>query len=184
VASAFSSPITGLTYAMEEMSTHWTSALTWQTFVTCIIARSTTELLHTVLSTLMEDSDAEDEAEIKVFKLSESALFDVISCLTHHFTSQPSSVLIIISLILHPQMKVKLELSLSVFIPTLILGVLGGLLGSLYIFMHLKMAQFRRSVLRKFTRVEFSNAFKVVEVVLLCVRILYRLRFMQRFVEA
>jgi hypothetical protein len=47
-------------------------------------------------------SHGKHEVEIKVFKLSESALFDVIiSCLTHHFTSQPSSVLIIISLILH-----------------------------------------------------------------------------------
>jgi len=74
IASAFSSPITGLTFAMEEMSSHWSDRLTWQTFVCSILARSTTELLHSIFITL-EFPDA--ERGFRTLQLSESALFDV-----------------------------------------------------------------------------------------------------------
>jgi len=91
VAAAFSSPITGLTFAMEEMSTHWTNILTWQTFVSCILARSTTELLHTIVATVEADESqrkredgsnnldphASDFDTVRSFQISDSALFDV-----------------------------------------------------------------------------------------------------------
>lgn len=68
------------------------------------------------------------------------------------------------------QMKVNLKLNLVVFIPVVIIGVLGGLLGSLFIFMFLKMAKYRRRMVQKIKRPEAANAFKVIEVVVLCVR--------------
>lgn len=69
-------------------------------------------------------------------------------------------------------MKVNLKLNLVVFIPAVIIGVLGGLLGSLYIFMYLKMAKARRRLIHKIKRPEVTNAFKVIEVVILCVSVI------------
>lgn len=74
IAAAFSSPIAGLTFAMEEMSSHWSKSLTWQAFVCCILARGTAEVLHDLFSAI-ETSDHEGA---HTFHLSESALFDVI----------------------------------------------------------------------------------------------------------
>jgi hypothetical protein len=75
VAAAFSSPITGLCFAMEEMSTHWSLGLTWQTFVCCILARSTTEFLRSITSTI--EHKIEHGKEFGIFELGDSALFDV-----------------------------------------------------------------------------------------------------------
>jgi H+/Cl- antiporter ClcA len=72
VASAFSSPISGLTFAMEEISSHWSKKQTWKTFVCCILARSTTELLQSLAFTLRDYKHKMD-----ILQLSESALFDV-----------------------------------------------------------------------------------------------------------
>jgi len=58
---------------------------------------------------------------------------------------------------------------MSIIIPTVMMGVLGGFLGSLYIFTQLKMAKVRRQILRSITRIEFLNAVKVIEVVLVSV---------------
>jgi chloride channel 7 len=74
VASAFSAPITGLLFAMEEMSSFWSTALTWQTFVCCILARSVTEIFRSVVASLVHHGSRK---KFIGFEFSESALFDV-----------------------------------------------------------------------------------------------------------
>jgi len=76
VAAAFSSPIAGLTFAMEEMSSHWSKTLTWQAFVCCILARSTAELFRSFMDAA---ESVEEHGGSYLLYLSESALFDVRS---------------------------------------------------------------------------------------------------------
>lgn len=144
---------------MEELSTHWSLSLTWQTFVCCILARSTTELLHSITTTI--------EHHEGIFELSESALFDVmlkISC---------NPELHLYALIFMKQTKTTLKLTVLIFIPAVIIGIMGGFLGSLYIFMHLKMAKIRRRILKKIKGPRNTNIFKLLEVVILCVSVSY-----------
>ena len=66
-------------------------------------------------------------------------------------------------------MKEDLRLNLIIVIPTIILGILGGLSGALFIFIHLKSARFRRKLLAKLTRPEVLNLVKVIEPVIVTV---------------
>lgn len=101
VASAFSSPISGLIFAMEEIrynvnlnylfhyakfklycfSSHWSRKQTWRTFVCCIVARGISELLRSLFLIVKQHGQGE-------LTLSEKALFEVHNieiCTTNYF---------------------------------------------------------------------------------------------------
>ncbi|CAL8070215.1 unnamed protein product [Orchesella dallaii] len=136
VAAAFSSPIAGLTFAMEEMSSHWSKTLTWQAFVCCILARSTAELFHSFL----EAAETMDEHEGSyLMYLSESALFD---------------------------MRHVLNLNIAVLLPATIIGLFGGVVGSIFIFSWLKLSKFKRRMLAHIQHPKLVNVVKIFEVLL------------------
>jgi hypothetical protein len=68
-------------------------------------------------------------------------------------------------------MKEQLRLNLLIIFPTILIGIIGGLSGAFFIFWHLKAARFRRKLLAKVSRNEILNAIKVLEPMLVAVRI-------------
>lgn len=50
VASAFGSPVGGLLFSMEEVSSFWTTTLSWQIFFCCMISTFTTDLFNSAFA--------------------------------------------------------------------------------------------------------------------------------------
>jgi len=66
-------------------------------------------------------------------------------------------------------MKEILDLNLIIIIPAAFIGVLGGLLGALFIFLHLKVAKYRRMVISSIQNKRFQDFIKLSEAVILAV---------------
>jgi chloride channel 7 len=66
-------------------------------------------------------------------------------------------------------MKEHLRLNLLIAVPTILIGLFGGLSGAFFIFFHLKAARFRRKLLAKVSRPEWLNAIKILEPMLVAV---------------
>lgn len=50
VASAFGAPVGGLLFSMEEVSSFWTTTLSWQIFFCCMVSTFTTDLFNSALT--------------------------------------------------------------------------------------------------------------------------------------
>ncbi|XP_002739329.1 chloride channel protein C-like [Saccoglossus kowalevskii] len=61
------------------------------------------------------------------------------------------------------QVRKGLDVNLWLFIPTVILGIIGGLLGALFVFINLKLARLRRLVMRKLAKIWKQNIAKWIE---------------------
>ncbi|XP_070575370.1 chloride channel protein C-like [Ptychodera flava] len=61
------------------------------------------------------------------------------------------------------QVRKGLDVNILLFIPTVILGIIGGLLGGLFVFLNLKLARLRRLVMKKLRRTWCQNIAKFVE---------------------
>lgn len=66
-------------------------------------------------------------------------------------------------------MKHDLNLSLLIFIPALIIGAVGGLLGAVFIFIHLKASKLRRKLFSYIQSTQVQNVLKLFEVILIAV---------------
>ncbi len=69
-------------------------------------------------------------------------------------------------------MRKIVNLNLAIFIPAIVLGLIGGLLGSVFIFYLLKLSKFRRRLLAKISSPRVANLVKMFEVLLVSVRVL------------
>ena len=61
------------------------------------------------------------------------------------------------------QIDWKIDLNILGILPSIILGILGGLLGSLFIYINLKLASLRSSIQRKITTKEWQKLAKMLE---------------------
>jgi hypothetical protein len=68
-------------------------------------------------------------------------------------------------------MKRTLHLSLLIFLPATFIGAIGGLLGAMFIFMHLKASKFRRRLFSCFGSPTVQNILKLIEVLVIAVSI-------------
>ena len=50
VSSAFGAPVGGLLFSMEEVSSFWTTTLSWQIFFCCMVATFTTDLFNSAFN--------------------------------------------------------------------------------------------------------------------------------------
>lgn len=50
VASVFGSPVGGLLFSMEEVSSFWNMKLSWQTFFCCMVSTFTSDLLNSAFT--------------------------------------------------------------------------------------------------------------------------------------
>jgi H+/Cl- antiporter ClcA len=66
-------------------------------------------------------------------------------------------------------MKRALELSFFIFIPAVIIGAVGGLLGAIFIFTHLKASKLRRKLFSRIDNQHLLRLAQVLEVVLIAV---------------
>jgi len=69
-------------------------------------------------------------------------------------------------------MKGQMRLNLLIILPTVVIGIIGGLTGAFFIFWHLKVARFRRKMLSKISSPEVLNALKVFEPMFVAVSVL------------
>ncbi|XP_020629537.1 chloride channel protein C-like [Orbicella faveolata] len=67
------------------------------------------------------------------------------------------------------QISHGIGLNLLAFIPTVILGVIGGLLGAMFTFLNLKIARFRRSQVAKIKSKQWKNIAKLSEPILIMI---------------
>ena len=125
IASAFGAPVGGMLFAMEEVASFWNLTLAWQILFCCMTATFTTEVLISYFGG---------------FELNErDQMFGTIN--------QENGILFAV--------KAKLSLNVLIFLPTILIGVMGGVLGAGFTFLSLKINRFRRRVIepRKWLRV-------------------------------
>jgi len=67
------------------------------------------------------------------------------------------------------QISHGIGLNILAFIPTVILGIIGGLLGAVFTFINLKIARFRRSQLGKIKSIQWKNIAKLSEPILIMI---------------
>ena len=96
IASAFGAPVGGMLFAMEEVASFWNLTLAWQILFCCMCATFTTEVLISYMGG---------------FEINErNHLFGNIN--------EESGIIFAV--------KTKLSLNIMIFIPTIIIGLLGG----------------------------------------------------------
>ncbi|CAI9742196.1 channel C-like [Octopus vulgaris] len=121
VASAFGAPVGGLLFSMEEVSSFWTTTLSWQIFFCCMVSTFTTDLFNSALTRFTYTGD------FGYFKKERYILFSI---------------------------AYGINVNILMFLPTLVIGVIGGMLGALFTFISLKLTRTRKRVLghmKKFT---------------------------------
>ncbi|CAL8095571.1 unnamed protein product [Orchesella dallaii] len=136
VAAALNAPITGLCFSMEEMSSQWNNSLTWQTFFSCILACSTTELLNIILSNYEKQVPHPID-----YTVTEVPLFDTTE---------------------------KLRTGISSVVPAIGIGIIGGLLASMFIAMHMKITRFKKYTFERLNR-QTGNALKILDTFIITV---------------
>lgn len=114
VASAFGSPVGGLLFSMEEVSSFWTTTLSWQIFFCCMISTFTTDLFNSAFAGF------KFTGAFGQFKTTRYILFNI---------------------------ERGIDVNILMFIPTIIIGLIGGLLGAVFTILHLKMTRGRKRFL-------------------------------------
>ena len=69
------------------------------------------------------------------------------------------------------QVREGLDVNIIMFIPTVIIGILGGVFGGLFVFMTLKMARARRAFISKFSNEWHQKIARVIEPCIIVVSI-------------
>ena len=131
VASAFGAPVGGLLFALEEVASTWSQTLTWQTFFSAMVATTTTVMLF---------------AGFAGFK--PHPPFGQL-----HANGDRASIEFFI--------EDGINVNILLFIPTVIIGAICGVLGSAFTFINLKIAKFRRK------RVAPHKALRILEPMLI-----------------
>ena len=125
VSSAFGAPVGGLLFALEEVASTWSQTLTWQIFFASMAATTTTTIIYSTFGSLTY-----------------SPPFGEL-----HAGGERSSIEFYVA--------EGINMNILLFIPTILIGVTCGLLGSIFTFINLKMAKFRRKHIapRKWLRI-------------------------------
>ncbi|CAH1786426.1 unnamed protein product [Owenia fusiformis] len=110
VAAAFSSPVGGLLFAMEEVSSFWSDKMSWMTFFCCMVATFTADFFNTAFGSFKIGKN------FGLFQTDKYILFQVTK---------------------------GIPVNVIMFIPAVALGVLGGLLGSAFTIMNVKICRTR-----------------------------------------
>ncbi|GIY31050.1 chloride channel protein D [Caerostris extrusa] len=130
VASAFGSPVGGLLFSMEEVSSFWNMKLSWQTFFCCMISTFTSDLLNSAFTAFHY------EGNFGLFKTEKYILFEVVK---------------------------RIDLNIIALLPAIIVGMLGGLLGTAFTFLNLKITRGRRKFLSSFKSKAVKQAIQISE---------------------
>ncbi|KAL8619446.1 hypothetical protein ACOMHN_011797 [Nucella lapillus] len=130
VASAFGAPVGGLLFSMEEVSSFWTTTLSWQIFFCCMVSTFTTDLFNSAFQGFQYTGN------FGQFKTERYILFNI---------------------------NRGVDVNLLMFIPTVIIGFLGGGLGALFTIINLKIARLRRRCLARMETKWKQHTFRMVE---------------------
>ncbi|KAK3604540.1 hypothetical protein CHS0354_000361 [Potamilus streckersoni] len=130
VASAFGAPVGGLLFSMEEVSSFWTTTLSWQIFFCCMVSTFTTDLFNSAFQSFSYTGS------FGQFKTNRYILF---------------------------QIDKGIDVNILMFIPTAVIGLIGGVLGALFTILCLKMTRIRLRLLSKIERVWVQKIVKLFE---------------------
>ncbi|OXB75113.1 UNVERIFIED_CONTAM: hypothetical protein H355_003191 [Colinus virginianus] len=183
IASVFRAPIGGLLFTLEEVSSFWDIRLAWQTFFCCLMATFTTDLLSSSLFGFVYRGhfgffEAEKRIlfwvcttgcgrnEMPGFRnyfvvssfVGEGAVFHVIGRMLRTCFLLPST-----------QVKNLLDVHVLAFIPTILLGMLGGLLGALFVSLNIKINRLRMQFFNSLPKSSLSKTNKLLETVLILI---------------
>ena len=115
VASAFGAPVGGLLFSMEEVSSFWSLTLSWQTFFCCMVSTCVTDWLLSAFGGFRDKMKS--PIEFGLFKDETSLLF---------------------------QVEAPFKTHMLLFLPTIVIGLCGGCLGTVFTFFNLKWARVRK----------------------------------------
>ncbi|KAL3858585.1 hypothetical protein ACJMK2_008857 [Sinanodonta woodiana] len=130
VASAFGAPVGGLLFSMEEVSSFWTTTLSWQIFFCCMVSTFTTDLFNSAFQSFSYTGS------FGQFKTNRYILF---------------------------QIDKGIDVNILMFIPTAVIGLVGGVLGALFTILCLKMTRIRLRMFSKIERVWVRKIVKLFE---------------------
>ncbi|KAK6185139.1 hypothetical protein SNE40_007435 [Patella caerulea] len=130
VASAFGAPVGGLLFSMEEVSSYWTTTLSWQIFFCCMISAFTTDLFNSAFRGFTYSGD------FGQFKTERYILFNI---------------------------NKGVDVNILMFIPTVIIGILGGTLGALFTIINLKITRGRKKLLARIKRNWIQKSVRLFE---------------------
>jgi chloride channel 7 len=144
VASAFGAPVGGLLFVLEEISSFWSHRLAWETFFCCMLSTITTELITNsfqvketvvvaVVVVVVVDNDMMMTMAMLMMMMAPVQAFQY-SGNFGLFSNKGSYVFYV---------DVKMKSQLYMFLPTVVLGVVGGCLGAVFTWLNLKIAKFR-----------------------------------------
>ncbi|XP_071176665.1 chloride channel protein C-like isoform X2 [Mytilus edulis] len=136
VSSAFGAPVGGLLFSMEEVSSFWTTTLSWQIFFCCMIATFTTDLFNSAFDGFSYTGN------FGQFKTQRYILF---------------------------QIEKGIDVNILMFIPTMIIGVIGGILGAVFTIMTLKMARGRKRLLNAISNEWVQKIVRIFEPALIMI---------------
>jgi chloride channel 7 len=117
VAAAFGAPVGGLLFTMEEVSSFWDQRLGWQMFFCCMVATFVSALFNSAF--MHGFSGFGWTGEFGEFAEHATVMFEV---------------------------QAYIRLHVYMFIPALLCGVFGGVLGSIFTFCNLKISKWRARV--------------------------------------
>ena len=157
IASAFGAPVGGLLFAMEEVSSFWKNKLSWQVFFCCMVATFTTDLLNSSFHGFKYKND------FGLFKTK--------------FTSKvplkcPINNLCITNATLCPSKTIKnaflyfkdlVAVNVIAVLPSILMGIGGGVLGSAFTHTNIFMGRWRRKFMSGFKSKAHANFIRVLE---------------------
>ncbi|XP_041376140.1 chloride channel protein C-like [Gigantopelta aegis] len=130
VSSAFGAPVGGLLFAMEEVSSFWTTTLSWQIFFCCMISTFTTDLFNSAFEGFTYTG------QFGAFKTERYILFNI---------------------------NKGVDVNILMFIPTVVIGLIGGITGALFTIINLKMARTRKRLMSSISRPWIQKTIRMVE---------------------
>ena len=147
---------------MEEVSSFWNMKLSWQIFFCAMISTFTTDLFNSAFDGFKYSG------QFGLFKADKYILFQV----SHMEPTKSSHKHIKVYSafhIFHHQVQQGLAVNILAFLPSALLGVLGGILGSLFTFINLKIARGRKRLLANIQSVAKQNIIRLLEPIIIMV---------------
>eukprot|EP01006_Ploeotia_vitrea_P028926 TRINITY_DN61566_c0_g1_i1.p1 TRINITY_DN61566_c0_g1~~TRINITY_DN61566_c0_g1_i1.p1 ORF type:complete len:833 (+),score=97.13 TRINITY_DN61566_c0_g1_i1:245-2500(+) len=153
VSAAFGAPIGGLLFVMEEVASFWETSLTWMIFLACMCSTFSIDALTSTMKAWVPRAMIDELKDIPF---------------THFPYFDRSTVSIFSS-------AYAIRINILIFIPTALIGLLGGVCGTLFTWLNVKCTRLRGAKIMPYP---YRRVLEVVTVMLIYGTITFFLPFL------